>query len=159
MLLPFRERLCFAEEVLCLLTSGSGISGYLVTKSSGHSELPLLKINFLSPSHVFQELKDDIFSNLTYSDHVGNSQLTPGPAAKGCPSLVQVADIPGTSTPLSLFCTLHSRHADIGIIRNTVLYKTSPSIICPLCAAESYGYFGRLSQVVTSVVTEYQLQL
>lgn len=80
-LLPLREQLCLAEEVLCLLTSGSGISGFLATKSPGHRELPPLEINFPSPPHAFQELKDNIFSNLIYSYHIGNSQLTPTPLA------------------------------------------------------------------------------
>lgn len=65
----------------------------------------------------------NIFSNLIYSCCIANSFYHTDPARKRCPSFVQVTDIPGTFAPLSLSCTLHSRHWHIAIIRNTPLYK------------------------------------
>lgn len=135
MLLPLGEQLCFAEEVLCFLTSGSSISGFLVTKSPGHRELSSLDVNFLFPSRVFQELKDNLFSNLIYSHHIRNSdtQLTPTPLAlqqRDTHPSHRSQTYPGTSALLSLFCTLHSRHSDSSIIRNIYQnMKISPSII------------------------------
>lgn len=69
-----------------------------------------LKLTFFSPSHAFCELKGNIISNLIYSYCTSNSVYPIDPTRKGCPSLVQVADILGTSAPMSFSCTLHSRH-------------------------------------------------
>lgn len=46
---------------------------------------------------------------------------------------------------------LHSSHSDIWVSEILPYIQLFPSIICPLCAAERY--FGRLSQVVTSLNT------
>lgn len=87
-------------------------------------------------------------SNLIYSCYIANSVYHTDPARKGSPSLVQVADIPGTSAP-------HFTTGTDTLLLSEILHylNFSPSIISPLCAAESCRYFGRLSQVVTSAVT------
>lgn len=69
-----------------------------------------LKLTFFSLSHVFHELKGNIIFIFICSCCIANSAYCTDPARKGCLPFVQVADIPGTSAPLSLSCTLHSRH-------------------------------------------------
>lgn len=105
------------------------------------------KLTFFSPSHLLHGLKGNIFSYLIYSYCITNSVYCSDPAGKGCPSLGQVAAIPGSSA--------HFTAGTDTLLLSEILHyiKLSPSIISPLCAAESSRYFGRLSQMVTPAVT------